>query len=57
MTDGYGFDIGRFWLSLFLVNNFYGFLFSIGINDIDGKKAFCFQFQLFGLQIVIGFDL
>lgn len=51
---GIGFSIGRFWCSLFDWSDFFGFWFTIGYQKRD--NCFAIEFQLFWLQLCIGWD-
>lgn len=51
---GIGFSIGRLWFSLFDWSDFFGIWFSFGYQKSDNCLAF--EFQLFWLQFVIGWD-
>ena len=53
---GFGYTIGRFWLSLFHYENFCGIWFSLGY-DKNTEDAIVLQIQFMWLQLIIGFDL
>ena len=54
-NEGIGFNIGRFWVSLFNYDNFCGIWLSMGIDK--NMNCFTIQFQFLWLQLCIGYDL